>query len=313
MNMPASDACGPADAEHYNMGLHIGSMFIVFGVSLVGCMFPVVSPSVPFLTSSRRAIQLLHAFGFGAILSTALVHVISPAIAKLSNPCLHISYDCLALPVVIATMIAMQVLETELTVAMIPLEASTTPVPDQGRPHDVMGDNFIAMTPQPSFEKAENAKAFGDTVTSVGIAIYSIVLGISLGVSTGSTFSTQLTAICFYQLYQGMTVCSSSATAFSSFKASTLSALLFSATAPIGIVIGILVSKSYTSGSATAFAVQGSLYAIAGGILLYGSLVQLVTYQLTTNASFHRMSEAARCFHYICVALGAAAMALVGK
>lgn len=52
---------------------------------------------------------------------------------------------------------------------------------------------------------------------------------------------------------------------------------------------------------------------IAGGILLYTGLVELLTYNMTTNQKFLGRSTPQRYALYACLWSGAGLMALIGK
>ncbi|KAF0707528.1 hypothetical protein As57867_006579, partial [Aphanomyces stellatus] len=64
--------------------------------------------------------------------------------------------------------------------------------------------------------------------------------------------------------------------------------------------------------STAALWVRGTMDAVSGGILIYTSLVELLTYQYTTNQEFHDKSPTMRLLTYVCLWLGAASMAIVG-
>ena len=44
---PAGDECGKESLEGYDLGLHIGTVFILLGVSVLGC-------AIPFLFHLKR-------------------------------------------------------------------------------------------------------------------------------------------------------------------------------------------------------------------------------------------------------------------
>lgn len=53
-------------------------------------------------------------------------------------------------------------------------------------------------------------------------------------------------------------------------------AIFFSLTTPVGIAIGIGISSTYNGNSKTALIVEGTFNALAAGILIYMSLVDLL-------------------------------------
>ncbi len=73
---------------NYELGLHIGSLFIIMGFSFLGTVMPVVAKKYKFLSSKEILFQCAKMFGTGVILATALVHMLSPSDQALTNPCL---------------------------------------------------------------------------------------------------------------------------------------------------------------------------------------------------------------------------------
>lgn len=79
------------DPKKYNMGLRIGSVFIVFGVSglgIIGAIFISLNKTLSKKQSLLFVIQFVKFFGIGVILATAWIHLLTPAYEAFSNPCL---------------------------------------------------------------------------------------------------------------------------------------------------------------------------------------------------------------------------------
>jgi zinc transporter 1/2/3 len=83
-------------------------------------------------------------------------------------------------------------------------------------------------------------------------------------------------------------------------------------TTPIAIAVGLGVRYTYESGSFTANVVSGVLDAISAGILIYTSLVELLARDFLFNPELTRSSKRLT-FMIVCVLLGTAVMALLGK
>ena len=122
-----AEVCSQAALEDYDLGLHIGAIFILLGVSAAGALLPVAlhisSKSSRVLACikmgtffgepprPRPAGSCLHPGapipchlptsstrpppppGFGTILSTAFIHMLLPAAQNLSSPCLPASWN----------------------------------------------------------------------------------------------------------------------------------------------------------------------------------------------------------------------------
>ncbi|KDO20938.1 hypothetical protein SPRG_14029 [Saprolegnia parasitica CBS 223.65] len=289
----------------------------------MGSMLPVMSSYVPWLRSRATGMEMLSSFGFGVVISTAFVHMIPPAIATLNNRCLGLDYSGVAMVIVLATIYLMQLLETELVIALTKYTSDKT----NDANHHVLESGIVSTPPRsphvghshgviasgPSDEETAMRQKISVLIFEAGVAVHSIIIGIELGVSSGDEFTTILIAICFHQFFEGVAVGSSAVSAFSEMKTLALSALAYSLTTPVGVVIGILISSTYSDTSTTALWVKGTFDAIAGGILVYTGLVELVTYHYTTNSEFHKKTFTGRGLNYMCLYLGSAAMAIVGK
>ena len=93
---PATDdACGKdsTSALDYSVGLHIGAVFILLAVSLLGSLLPVALHISSKSTLVLTLVKLGTFFGFGTILSTAFIHMLSPAAQNLSSPCLPAAWN----------------------------------------------------------------------------------------------------------------------------------------------------------------------------------------------------------------------------
>ncbi|KAJ8556789.1 hypothetical protein ON010_g9175 [Phytophthora cinnamomi] len=178
------------------------------------------------------------------------------------------------------------------------------------------GEAYVSVSPTQEKTAARNAKirrGIATLIFETGVIFHSVIVGLDLGVTTGPKFKTLLTALCFHQFFEGVALGSA---ALSTTKTKTKLFLInfaFAITTPIGQVIGIGIRNSYSSESTTALWVQGVFDCIAGGILLYTGLVELLTYNMTTNQKFLARSTSQRYALYACMWSGAGLMALIGK
>ncbi|PHH77095.1 hypothetical protein CDD82_3672 [Ophiocordyceps australis] len=79
---------GGADANLYNLPLHVGALVIIWTVSTVGCAFPLLAARIPGLRIPRRFFFVVRHFGTGVLIATAFVHLLPTAFISLGNPCL---------------------------------------------------------------------------------------------------------------------------------------------------------------------------------------------------------------------------------
>uniref|UniRef100_A0A803L6F8 non-specific serine/threonine protein kinase n=1 Tax=Chenopodium quinoa TaxID=63459 RepID=A0A803L6F8_CHEQI len=114
-------------------------------------------------------------------------------------------------------------------------------------------------------------------VLEMGIVVHSIIIGISLGTSQSlDTIKPLIVALCFHQFFEGIGLGGCIAQAAFKSGSTLCMALFFSLTTPVGVAIGFGITNVYDDSSPTALVVQGLLNSVAGGILIYMALVDLL-------------------------------------
>ncbi|KAG0343156.1 hypothetical protein BG000_007612 [Podila horticola] len=152
-------------------------------------------------------------------------------------------------------------------------------------------------------------------ILEFGIALHSVIIGISLGTTTGPDFFGLFIAILFHQFFEGVALggrITALELVLRSLKPWLLSAW-FACSTPLGVAIGIAIRFSYDNESVQAMIVQGVFDACSAGILLYTSLVQLMSAEMTNNQGFRKSSVSNQIRHFVALWCGAAAMAVLGK
>ena len=76
------------DTEDYNLGLHVGALFVVLAVSSLACAFPLLVLRFPRLRIPATVLFVVRHFGTGVLLATAFVHLLPTAFISLGDPCL---------------------------------------------------------------------------------------------------------------------------------------------------------------------------------------------------------------------------------
>lgn len=59
----------------YDIGLRVGTLFVILVTSGIGVFAPIVLSKLPFRTINASAFTIVKQFGTGVILSTAFIHV----------------------------------------------------------------------------------------------------------------------------------------------------------------------------------------------------------------------------------------------
>lgn len=153
-------------------------------------------------------------------------------------------------------------------------------------------------------------------VLEFGIIFHSVFVGLSLAIA-GEEFVALYVAIAFHQMFEGLGL--GTRFALTKWPANKqyipwLLSLAYSLTTPIAIAIGLGVRKTYPPGSRRALITTGVFDALCGGILIYNSLVELMAYDFMYSSEFKNgLSMKRMLLAYLCLSIGAFAMALIGK
>lgn len=114
-------------------------------------------------------------------------------------------------------------------------------------------------------------------VLELGIVVHSVIIGISLGASqTPKTIKPLVAALTFHQFFEGMGLGGCISQAKFKARATTVMAIFFSLTTPVGIAIGFGISNIYDENSPSSLIVEGIFNSASAGILIYMALVDLL-------------------------------------
>ncbi|CAH0475183.1 unnamed protein product [Peronospora belbahrii] len=330
--MAEETCCGCVSYEdsEYDMGLHIGAIFIIFGVSAAGTMVPIIAQKIPQCKTNSVIMEAISAFAYGVVIATGLIHMMNEGIEKLGNECLGSvveNYESIGLAVVLVTLILMHFIECESSVffgaqkSMLhghghahgePILQETNTTPNNGY-SPFTANLYHETTRDQTAHGSKIRRKIATLIFETGVIFHSIIIGLDLGITTGTDFKTLLAALCFHQLFEGVAIGTSALSSLGSKRKLFMLNFAFAITTPVGQAVGIAIRTTYSESSTTALWVQGTLNCVAGGILLYTGLVELLTYNMTTNGQFLSRSTSQRFTLYICLWLGAGLMALIGK
>ncbi|KAK2067817.1 hypothetical protein P8C59_001523 [Phyllachora maydis] len=172
--------------------------------------------------------------------------------------------------------------------------------------------SMSAASAQTEYEFREQIAAF--LILEFGVIFHSVIIGLNLAVA-GDEFNTLYPVVVFHQAFEGLGIGARlSAIPFPErFRGLPwLLCLVYGLTTPISIAIGLGVATTYNAGSFTANVVSGVLDATSAGILLYTGLVELLARDFLFNPERTRDKKRLM-FMVVCLYLGAAIMALLGK
>ncbi|KAG0327224.1 high-affinity Zn(2+) transporter zrt1 [Dissophora globulifera] len=151
-------------------------------------------------------------------------------------------------------------------------------------------------------------------ILEAGVAAHSVIIGISLGVSSGVEFVGLLTALVFHQFFEGFSLGARIADLeFDKTYTHYMLALIFSLATPIGATIGIAISNTYNPSSVLAILLEGVFDAISAGILLYMGYVNLLAVEFNLNGEIRKESFKVKSMCFLALWAGAAIMAVIGR
>ncbi|PKY04496.1 Zip-domain-containing protein [Aspergillus campestris IBT 28561] len=148
----------------------------------------------------------------------------------------------------------------------------------------------------------------------MGILFHSVFIGMSLSVSIGNEFVILLIAIVFHQTFEGLALGARIAALDWPEDALQpwLMSLAYGCTTPIGQAIGLATHTLYSPDSEVGLLVVGVMNAISAGLLIFASLVELMSEDFLSDESWRVLRGKRRVFACILVFLGAFCMSIVG-
>ncbi|RIA85179.1 Zinc/iron permease [Glomus cerebriforme] len=324
------------DIRTYNLGLHIGALFIILLTSSLGAFLPVISANFPSFRVPNSVFFFCKHFGTGVITATAFIHMLPSSFEMLSNECLpDVWHNYSAWPGAIAMMAASTIFFIEY-IALKYTDCDDHDIKDNLPVHkNELGSSTASSSLEANtsdnkdFEHShhDHAHAHGTLVLltskaqtiaiiilEMGICFHSVIIGMALSVSTGSDFISLLVALVFHQMFEGLGL--GSRIALLDYSKDSirpwLMSLAYGTTTPIGIAIGLGVRQTYDPESVTALIVQGVLDSISAGILLYAALVELIANDFIYDPKFRKKPTKYQASAFILLLLGAGIMALIG-
>ncbi|XP_038899519.1 zinc transporter 5-like [Benincasa hispida] len=293
----------------------------------IGVVIPLLGKVIPALSPEKDIFFVIKAFAAGVILATGFIHVLPDAYKSLTSSKLKedpwAKFPFTGLVAMVAAIGTLMVdAGASSYYARIHLNKAR---PELSGDDEMRGDGgahegHVHVHTHGSHGHAHGSADGSSTeilrhrvisqVLEVGIVVHSVIIGIGLGVSeTPSTIRPLVAAITFHQLFEGMGLGGCIAQAKFKNRATIIMGLFFCLTTPIGIAIGIGVTKTYDEDSPKALIVEGVLNAASSGILIYMSLVDL----LAADFMNPRMQTNGRLqfFANVSLILGAALMSLL--
>ncbi|KAJ1324895.1 solute carrier family 39 (zinc transporter) member 1/2/3 [Microdochium nivale] len=150
----------------------------------------------------------------------------------------------------------------------------------------------------------------------MGILFHSVFIGMALSVAMGGNqFIILLVAISFHQTFEGLALGSRIAAIdwpAEKAKQPWLMALAYGCTTPLGQVLGLATRSAYSPDSEVGLILVGVMNSISSGLLIFASLVELLSEDLLSDESWKILSGKQRVCAFLLVILGAFGMSLIG-
>ncbi|KAJ1899051.1 hypothetical protein LPJ66_002365 [Kickxella alabastrina] len=328
--------CSAAGVEDWDRNLQIASVFIILSVGGLGALLPVACKHIKWLNVSPKILTTGKFFGAGVILATAFVHMLNGSIESLKDECLEGrlgDFDAWPGFLAMLAILAMHLMEHVLTARLIHHKPTSL---DTER-CSVATESASAGEVTPEYKDEEcgdekhvdvghvhapmlldldqKRKQLSTYILELGIALHSIIVGMTLAVTGGTGFKTLLAAISFHQFFEGLALGTRiSALHFTRrpLLMGILNASIFALTTPLGQIIGIGIRESFAPRSPSTLLTIGVLDGLSAGILMYSAIVNLLVEEFS-SLEFRRYTKFARVMYFITLYSGCAAMSIIGK
>jgi zinc transporter 1/2/3 len=264
---PVECALESIDMQNYDVEARVWALFGVFAASVSGVFIPMALKKWQSFESVR---PLLKMFGAGIIFCTAIVHMLVPSIALLSDSCLppaFLAYAAIPGLLFMAGFMMMQFIQIITAQIVRPLDCVEIKVADSSEVVCAMDRDDIetlqshAAKQMPIPEKSASPAFQNDGghahgllllrnptlslyMLELGLCSHSILIGLTLGTMQDS-FWTFFFAIMIHQFFEGVAlsvVCSES-----KLKTRSLAivlVLVYSLSTPLGVLVGIMLRHS---------------------------------------------------------------------
>ncbi|MCJ1251139.1 hypothetical protein MMC30_008370 [Trapelia coarctata] len=352
---PTDSPVGCATTNDYNgsFGARVSSIFVILICASLGAVLPVFAHRNRGIKVPQWVFFVAKYFGSGVIIATAFIHLLAPANAALTDPCLTgpiTSYSWVEgialITVFVLFFIELMAMRYSTfshdstlnrtndpdhshALADKSSPADITPVADRtfstssGGGH-VPGDDHLGHTrSHVDYEIATAEQPYEDYAAAMtaifilefGVVFHSIFVGLTLAVS-GAEFSTLYIVIVFHQTFEGLGLGSRLAVApWPKTRRWTpyLMGIGYAFSTPISIAAGLGVRDTYAPGSQTALIVNGVFDSISAGILIYTGLVELMAHEFMFSEVMRRAKLSVVLSAVGLMCLGAGLMALLGE
>ncbi|KAI8379494.1 Zinc/iron permease [Radiomyces spectabilis] len=325
-----ANECSQELIENYDMGMRVGSLFIILGTSAIGVYAPMIlHRTSPYSEGSIRdwVLAIGKFFGTGVILATAFVHMLPEAMENFESPCLTggwLSYGAFAGVFCMLASFALQLLELAMVAHLEKLRRKSQTVMNSSISEKtdlevsaVHADDtchYDAHAHAGGLMEEDAFKHVGTYILELGIMMHSILIGITLANTGNSEFTTLLIALVFHQFFEGMALGTRiNELSYQGCLKPVIMGFFYIIMTPIGVAIGIGIHSSFNPGSYSAVLANAILDSLSAGILLYNAYVSLMSMEISHNHDFRKTCTHRKIACFLAMYIGAGLMSLLGK
>ncbi|KAJ7214246.1 ZIP-like iron-zinc transporter [Mycena haematopus] len=330
----SSPECGNIDNGNTFWGVRIASVFVIWVCGTSGTLFPILAKRSTWLHLPKPVFEFAKYFGSGVIIATAFIHLLSPALDELSNPCLSPAWAeyPYALALCLLSIFSIFILELVAfrwgTARLQKINISHDPHGHNTGSHAAHGPESTPMQAAKYVEDVEHqgidkkfdlddsaaAQIIGIAILEFGVLLHSVLIGLTLAVDPG--FKILFVVIIFHQTFEGLGL--GSRLAFIKLPprlnyVPITAAFIYGISTPIGIAVGLGITGTYNPGSTTASIVSGVMDSLSAGILIYTGLVELLAHEFLFNHETINASNGKLAYAICTMLFGCGLMALLGK
>ncbi|ORY65750.1 Zinc/iron permease, partial [Neocallimastix californiae] len=278
--------------------------------SFLGTILPIIFRNQSFFREDTLFFSCTKLFGTGVIIAVAFIHMVIPAgqilTSKYTYEIFNEKYTSFAGVFAILGIILTHIIQVYTSHFLYKNNDHHT--------HQNITYSSVSLSVDSDDNKNESElkKQIICYLLEIGISLHSILIGIAFGMTNDEELIVLMVALIFHQFFEGVSLSSVFIEAhFKRFTAIIIMIFVYSLTLPIGAVIGLLIRSAIESTDKVYITTQGIIDAVAGGILIYDDLVNILSRHCNSNL-FKRGSITRKNAQLIAFYCGIAVMAIIG-
>ncbi|KAJ1498349.1 high-affinity Zn(2+) transporter zrt1 [Coelomomyces lativittatus] len=171
------------------------------------------------------------------------------------------------------------------------------------------------QSPHPHHSDSDmTTKKFGFYVLEIGIALHSVIVGFTLGLTPSTSYLSMMIAVIFHQFFEGFALGALAAPLYLSRFALCTLIFFFSMTTTLGASLGTLLQavSNMDVNHPVNLILQGVMSSLSSGIMIYSALLDVIVPELK-HPSFYSLSTQQQTVSLFSMLVGATIMAVLAK